>query len=240
MRKIEVLALSGCMLLGGCLEVEQTVTLHADGSGTQEVRMVLREQLLAELEQQQAAAEVGVESDSTALFDEAKVRRELAEAGLELTSHAVKREDGKRIVAMAAAFPDFATLGTSPLSGSAAEWMLEPGPKPGLGQLTLFPQGREAWQKAREQATKMQVERDPLTEQFFRRQQQKLAGLDIVIRLRLPGKILMHTPTLQKTDANEVTAHITAGQIKTAADLVRRLAPRYRVIFDARATSLFE
>ena len=50
MRGIKALVLASCVSLGGCLEYEQTVTLAADGSGSQVVHMVMRESVLALIE----------------------------------------------------------------------------------------------------------------------------------------------------------------------------------------------
>lgn len=44
---------------------------------------------------------------------------------------------------------------------------------------------------------------------------------------------------MAKAGDREVTARVTAKQIKTPKDLVRRLAPRYEVIFDVTGTTLF-
>ena len=47
----------------------------------------------------------------------------------------------------------------------------------------------------------------------------------------LPGRVLEHTRNLELTGENEVTAHITAEQLKTPEDLVRRLARSRRVLW---------
>ncbi|MCK5942465.1 MAG: hypothetical protein KAI24_10880 [Planctomycetes bacterium] len=240
MRAWTTLALSSCMLLGGCLEIEQTITLTADGSGTQAVHMRLRDSLLEELQLRQPAAHLGDAGDPTAVFFEQKVRRELTEAGLELTAHQVEQKGGLRTVDLTASFANFETLRKSPLCGTSAEWELVEGPKPGLAKLTLYPQGKIAWQQARQRAAKMQDELDPIASQFFRKRQAQLQGLDVAIRFKVPGKVLVWTKNMQKVSDHEVLARVTAAQIKTPKDLVRRLAPRYEVIFDARGTELFE
>jgi len=239
MRGIKALALLSCLALGGCLEIEQTVTLSADGSGSQSVHMVIREGLLAELARRQPAARLGEHGDPMAVFHKEKVGKELREAGLELFEHKVGRTGGKRTVDLNAKFGSFATLQKSPLCGSSAEWELQKGPKPGLGKLTLYPQGKIAWQQARAKAKAMDAKLDPVANAFFKKRQSELAGLDIVVRFKLPGKVLMWTRNMAKTGDREVTARVTAKQIKTPKDLVRRLAPRYEVIFDATGTTLF-
>tara|TARA_R110002096_G_scaffold20050_11_gene66898 strand:- start:228 stop:950 length:723 start_codon:yes stop_codon:yes gene_type:complete len=240
MRGIKSLALLGCLLLSGCLEIEQTVTLSADGSGTQSVHMVMRQGLLAQLAKRQPAAQLGERGDPQAVFHKEKVGKELLEAGLALSSHKVASKAGKRMVDLTATFKDFATLQKSPLCGSSAEWALTKGPKPGLGKLTLYPQGKVAWEQARLKAKQMKEQMDPVAEAFFKSRQSQLKGLDIVVRFKLPGNVLVWTRNMEKVGDREVVAQITAEQIKTPKDLVRRLAPRFEVIFDARGTKLFE
>ena len=48
-------------------------------------------------------------------------------------------------------------------------------------------------------------------------------------------KVIEFTRNLELTGEQEVTAHITAEQIQNPEDLVRRLAPRFEVIFDSSA-----
>ena len=79
---------------------------------------------------------------------------------------------------------------------------------------------------------------DAVAANFFRKQQGKLAGLDLTFRFKLPGNVLRHTRNMKQTAANEVVAKVTAAQIRTPEDLVRRLAPRFQVVFDARGCTI--
>ena len=54
----------------------------------------------------------------------------------------------------------------------------------------------------------------------------------------LVSGLLLWTRTLAKTGEREVTATITAADIKTPADLVRRLAPRFEVVIDGKGCAL--
>ena len=238
MRALQTSALLSCLALCSCLEMEQKVTIKPDGSGTQALKMTLRDSLITELRRRQPAAQLGSGSDPTAVFDEEKVRGELSTAGMSLSSHRVVRERGLRTVDMVASFASFGDLQQSPLCGSAAEWELGAGPKPGLAKLTLYPQGKEAWQQARARVKTMQREADPVAAQYFRKRQAQLRGLDMELRFELPGDVLVWTKNMKKVAAREVVARVEAEQIKTPADLIRRLAPRFEVIFDARGTTL--
>jgi hypothetical protein len=238
MRILRALVLVLFPVLGGCLEMDQTVMLSADGSGKQTMRMGIKETTLTEIERASAAAELGGAANPKAVFDKELVGRELAAAGLVLADHTNKQDAGRRVVELSATFPDFATLQKSPLCGSAAEWVLAAGPREGTAKLTLYPQGKAAWIEARAKAEGMQKEVDVVAAEFFRKRQAQLGGLDLTVRFQLPGNVLVWTANMDKTGDREVTARITAEQIKTPQDLVRRLAPRFEVIFDAKGCKL--
>lgn len=155
-----------------------------------------------------------------------------------LSAHTSKLEAGKRTLDLTATFPNFAALGKTPLCGSMAEWVLTAGPKEGTAKLTLYPQGKTAWQEARAKAESMSKEPDAVAAAFFQKKQEQLTGLDLTVRFQLPGDVLLWTANMEKTGDREVTARITAEQIKTPQDLVRRLAPRFEVVFDAKGCKL--
>jgi hypothetical protein len=238
MRSLRALLLAAFLLpCTGCLEVDHTVTLAADGSGTQTVRMTIRETTLAELERVRAATDSPA-SQATAVFDKELVGRELTAASMTLVSHKTERKDQRRTVDIAASFPVFAALQQSPLGGTQAEWVMAPGPKPGTAKLTLYPQGKAAWTEARAKAEAMAGESDAVVEAFFKKKQQQISGLDLTVRFVLPGDVLVWTANMEKVGAREVVARVTADQIKTPQDLVRRLAPRFEVVFDATGCTL--
>jgi hypothetical protein len=84
----------------------------------------------------------------------------------------------------------------------------------------------------------MNKEPDAVAAAFFRKKREELTGLDLTLRFQLPGDVLLWTANMEKTGDREVTARITAEQIKTPQDLVRRLAPRFEVVFDAKGCKL--
>lgn len=229
----------GCALaLSGCLQVEETITFGADGAGSQHLVMTMPEATLADA-RRAAAVNQTAAADPLALFQRATVEKELTEAGLKLVSHSTKAEGVARKVDLEVAFASPAQLRKSPLIGSMAEWQFAPGPAPGTIELTLYPQGRQAWVEARAKAEAMKEAVDAVATEFFERRREKLAGLDVTLRLRVPGKVLRLTRNLEQTGEDEVTARITQDQIKTPEDLVRRLAPRFQVVFDASGCPAF-
>jgi hypothetical protein len=228
--------------LSGCLELEQTITIGADGSGGQEIRLSMTEAALTEIKRAAAAAQTDLAANPLLLFDRTAVERELRQAGLELVKHDVETGKGPgkghRAVTLATKFASIDALRRSPLCGAAAEWDFTAGPVPGTVQATLYPQGRQAWLDARAKADRLRNSVDAVAADFFRKRQQQLDGLDICIRFRLPGDVLRHTRNLEQTGPREVTARVTAAQIQTPEDLVRRLAPRFEVVFDAAGCKL--
>ena len=98
-------------------------------------------------------------------------------------------------------------------------------------RLIFYPQGHRAWQNA-----KLQIEelsRDPMVQSHFKRQMQQVVGLDIALHIEVPGEIVwLHN--LEKDGPRRVTARVTEKGIERPEDLIKLLAPRYEVIFDAR------
>ena len=86
----------------------------------------------------------------------------------------------------------------------------------------------------------METEQDAVAAGFFRKNRDKLKGLDVAFRFELPGDAIAWTKNMEKPSDRVVVARMSADQIKTPVDLVRRLAPRFEVIFDARGAQLFE
>ncbi len=234
-----VLVSAFAFLLSGCLEVEQAVTLEKDGSGSQTLVMTAPEATLNAVRMAATVNQTNASSDPTALFTKEKVEAELATTGLALARHETSEVGSARKVDMQVDFTTPAQLRQSPLIGSLAEWQFAKGPVPNTVEVTLFPQGKKAWEEARAKAEAMKDKADPVANDFFARRREQLTGLDVTFRLRLPGKVLRYTANLEQTGECEVTAKITAEQIKTPEDLVRRLAPRFQAVFDARECKTF-
>lgn len=238
MRVLHLVSLLLLAALPACLEMEQTICLSADGSGTQTVHMDVSQATLDKVQKASAAAQLGAAADPFAVFDKELVGRELVAAGLELTRHETKKKAGRRSVDLEARFGKFSDLQQSPLCGSSAEWVLTKGPKEGTAKLTLYLQGKQAWLEARAKAEKMKEEVDAVAADFFDRRIKEVAGLDVALHLQVPGDVLVWTKNLEKTGPREVGLRVTAEDIKTPENLVRWLAPRFEVIFDATGCTL--
>ncbi len=220
------------LALSGCLQLEETVAIAADGSGTQDLVMTMPDATLAEARRAASVNQTAV-ADPLALFTRATLEKELTAAGIELVDYTSSAKDGAHRVELKTTFGTLARLRGSPLAGSAAEWQFAAGPLPGTIEATLYPQGKNAWVEARAKAEAMKTAVDAVATEFFDRRREQLVGLDLMLRLRMPGKVLRLTRNLEQTGDCEVTAHIAQDQIRTPEDLVRRLAPRFQVVFDA-------
>jgi hypothetical protein len=225
------------VLVASCLEMEQTITIAADGSGTQRVVLSLPAGTEADLRAKAEASQTGA-ADPGALFDRKTMEKELVAGGLTLRSHEVEKIGSGRRVAMEVGFDTFDGLTRSPLTGSQAEWTIESGPLPDTLMLTLYPQGKEAWVAGRRRAQGVGDDLDPVELEFFRRQQERFQGLDLSLRFELPGTVLRHTRNMKRIDQRTVVASIQGKDIRTPQDLIRRLAPRYQVVFAGKGCSI--
>jgi len=227
--------LSSLLLLGGCIEWEQTITLHADGSGTQElsVRMTRDAQ---EMVSRLAAVDTTNPFDPLASMEPEMVRAELEGTGLELTHHEVAN-DGRRGFDLTVAFDSPEELIQSPLLGSRTEWEFVRGPRPGVTRMVLYPQGKAAWEETRRRVKAMADDPSALDQvdarRWFSHKKATLEGLDVTLRFRLPGRVLGCTNNLVRDaeDPNSVSARVTANGIETPEQLLRWLAPRFLVDF---------
>ena len=240
---MQVRALGGVIAVGlltSCLQLEQTVTIHADGSGTQAVKMTIPERVI-EVLQQQASAHNSLRKapDMTAVFHRSKVEKELAAIGLKLTEHKVVDARLGRRAALAARFENLDQLRKSPLGGSRADWIFTKGPLKDTIQLAYYPQGRAAWVAAQQKVLELQKKpNDETLRSFFAKQKAQLKGLDISVTINLPGTVLMAYGDLRETGLTQVRARVKGVEIKTPKDLILALAPRYQVVFDGRDCKL--
>ena len=121
MRTQTMLVLLACFVGSGCLEMEQTICIEPDGSGTQKVVLEMTNAALAAVQVAAEASHTG-RADPQALFDRKAVSGELAEVDLKLLSHETKQLARGRRVSVEVGFDSPGQLRSSPLSGSMAEW----------------------------------------------------------------------------------------------------------------------
>ena len=218
--------------LCSCLQVEQTVVLRADGSGTQKTVLAMTERALSSARAFAQARNAAF--DPAELFDARRVRAELAEAGLSCRKVEASEKRRRRVLEVEAAFAGVSALQKSPLSGSGAEWRLTAGPTTGTARLVYFPMGEKAWRAATEKASKMSASMDDREKAMFERRLQDMRGLDVRWTLELPGDVIGKPKGLLPDGKRKVVATITAERIRSPRDLVLSLAPRYEVVFDSR------
>lgn len=227
------LALLAFAPLTSCLELEAVIALHADGSGTQRLRMGLTErgQELARTFAKPRAA--GAQSDPLRLFNARVVRRELLDAGLRCRNVKSYEARSRRFVEVDAEFTDLATLRKSPLLGGAAEWQLQRGPRPGLARLVFFPRGEAAWRQSFTEARRIAGRPTERETAYFERIRPEMRGMSVHWTLELPGQVVGHSKNLRALGDRRVQAVVTELDIRDPQSLVRQLAPRYEVVFDA-------
>ena len=231
----------GCaaLLLTGCLEIQETVTIAADGSGTQTMRMKVSRVMLANLQKKAIAARAPWEkqADITAIFHKKKARAELEGAGLKLKRHEVREKRSSKTLDIEVAFDDIGELERSPLGGGRADWILKNGGK-GRTALFFYPMGKIAWKEAQVRLASFEKEPTPNMVGFFQKSKATMAGLDLSLTLNLPGRVLKRSKNLAAgTAPNQVVVRIRAADVKTPKDLLTLLAPCYFVEFDSRKCS---
>ena len=232
--------LAGALSLASCLELEQTVVLRADGSGTQRMRLAMTERSL-QAARAQANASLGVAGDPAQIFDAAAVRKEIAAAGMTCTSVHTSFERRRRVLEVEAAFDQPSRLRASPLTGGAAEWIFERAPEAaGAMRITFYPRGRASFDAAQEKAAQLRQLGPDREKEFFERSKSAMEGLRVKWVLELPGDVRSCSAGVTKVDARRVEVSITEADIKSAEDLVLRLAPRFEVVFDASACAFPE
>ncbi len=233
------LLLAFCLAaLTACLEVEQTVTIRADGSGTQKLKLGMTERAMAAAERHASAMEASSFTDPATIFDARLVRREVTEAGLSCTDVKTFSERRRKFVEVEAEFDRLALLQKSPLNGPGAQWMIGAGKKKGTARLIYYPKGRDAWAAAQKKAKNLSAELSDRERQYFERAKSQMSGLNVVWVVNLPGDVLGTSDNLSKTGTRQVKAVIDEASIKTPKDLILRMAPRFEILFDARGCAL--
>jgi len=235
MRPLLLPLVVSALALTSCLEIEDRITLAADGSGTQKFVLRMSEGVLAKLRRSKAAMDASFgATDPEQLFEKDVVRREFEDAGLELVAHRSFEERRHRCVEIEAKFAGLDGLRASPLSGPHPEWRFVRGAKAGTINVIFYPTGRDSWLRARKQAAELQGELDPTIASFFEKRRAELRDIDLQLELKLPGAVLACSKNLTETGTDAVTARVRAEDIRTPSDLVLALAPRYEVLVDGR------
>lgn len=237
MSRIPALAL--LLLLPACLQSEQSVTIAADGSGTQSLTLALTDEVLGVARQYVSVADAsGPRPRPEAVFEEPNVRRELREAGLALTRFDVRVEHETRVLDVTASFPGVAELRRSPLGGTRAQWFFLAA-EGDLVRAVYYPQGKEAYEQAGKKLEALkQNGMDDAMRSWFEKQKQRVRGLDVRLTLRLPGPVRSCSSNWAKTDERTLGGRVTAASIATPEDLIRMLAPRYEATFDGKGCRL--
>lgn len=218
--------------LSGCLKVECNVTVHADGSGTQQLRIEVPDAKVGSIADDNE--QLAILRQARDLFNMDLVNTCLNSSDIRLTSHTSRLQGGLRTLDMTVTFPKTSSLHALPLFGGPTEWTVTAGPNDDTAKMTLYPRGKNAWKEARAKALSLDEKMEPAVADQFRKTKETLAGLDLTLRIHLPGDVQGFTNNFEKTGAREVSAHVTFADIRTPQDLLRRMAPRFEVIFDAK------
>jgi len=226
--------------LGSCIEMEQTITLEADGSGTHRVVLWMNRSVEDAVQNFATVAQpTGRAFDPLQAMDEERVRAELRGTGLELIKHEALRDDWRRGFEIEIAFDNLEELRKSPLLGSRAEWEFLPGQEAGTRWIVLYPQGKEAWKQAYDKAKQMAETTDlalkASADKWFAEQKKAMGEMSVEIALHLPSRVVDATRNVDVIEgAKGIAFSFSPDQVKTPEILARYLAPRFIAIVEDR------
>lgn len=177
------LALLALLTLAGCVKLDQTLTLNADGSGTLTMRYGMSEQSLAQL---RAMEQMGAQSGAalslgrqTFQFDPDQLRAELdrhRSAGVELKAVSSEVVDGWRYVDLEVDFEDIRALKRTELFQGST--------------LTIVPVGQNNYRITLPGGGNAAFSGDAAGRRLVGQMPEMLAGLRIVQTISVPGDIV--------------------------------------------------
>lgn len=223
--------------LTSCLELEETVTIRADGSGVQKMKLGVTDRALQAAARQAAIAPEGAaeKSDPVRIFDASLVREEVTTAGMECKKVKTFTERRRRFIEVEAEFASLEKLRASPLAGGEAEWEFFQGKRPGTVFAAFYPRGKVAYRVAQEKARLLTSKPSEREQQYFQRTVSQMKGLKLKWVLNLPGDVLALSKNTAKTGDRQITATVSEEDITSPKELILLLAPRFEVVFDGSA-----
>ena len=187
MRILLITGLLSLSFLTGCIQVEETITLNADGSGTMELAYSVAEEQAAMMESA-VSGEEALEAGEDFSFSADAIRKQFQEMefeGVELLRADSSVQNGRRNISMAVKFKSLAALSETPLLSERSVALK----KTGEGLFT-FSQKASAPAVSAESGAEMAA--------FM---QSMLQGLKVEIRVKAPGPITESNAT--ETNGNE-------------------------------------
>jgi hypothetical protein len=238
---LRTLTVSLPLSFASCFEIEAHYVIKPNGSGTLNNHLAMsqetyqRMQAMAKMAQAMGNEE-DAGSDPTEIFDEAKMRAKAKAEGITLSSYKTWEKEDKKHVEMQAVFQTIKELKESKLGGGDADMFFLEGDKKGTVRLLFYPQGKLAYEKAQEEIAKLAAageEAMAMQEAMFNMMKAQMAGLKMVIKFSVPGKILSVGKGLV-VDQDGVTASFTMtdADIKSSADAQRVQSTMFELVFD--------
>jgi hypothetical protein len=223
-----LLALWALLMLGGCVKLDQTLTLNADGSGTLAMRYGMSEQTIAQMRaMEQMAAQGGeglsVKQENPLRFDPDQLRAELDKhrsAGVEVRALSSEVVDGWQYIDLEVAFVDIRALKRTELFKDSG--------------LAIAPVGQGNYRVTQPGGGTAAPAGDAAAQQLFRQMPAMLAGLRIVQTIVAPGNII-------ETNAQRVDGRRASWVFDIAEDpgVLDRLAQtRMELTFDGDGVTL--
>jgi hypothetical protein len=236
------LALALPLVLSGCIEMEQDLTIGADGAGTMKSHVGMNERMLEQM--QDPAIWIVPEGgfNRADVFDEKRTRDDARKKGIDLQAYKTWAKDEKKHVEMVIGFKNPRELRNANLDGTdASDLFILKGEKEGTARMVLYPQGMKKHEEQTGYTKAMAATDEEGVESQRRMHGQMKAqfkGLKITYRCTVPGKIVSVGRGLQQV--NDTTAAFTFADedLKGPEDLARLLTMKFEIVFEARGLQI--
>jgi hypothetical protein len=237
------LALALPLLLSGCIEMEQELTIGNEGSGTMKSHVAMTEKNLEKIENMAKAMGGGEENASPAdAFDEKRIRDEAKKKKVDLQSYKTWTADEKKHVEMVVGFKNLEDLRNASLGGNdESDIFFLKGDQDGTARLVLYPQGME---KHKEEVARMKEmaaagdEAMAMQRAMLGRMKAELKGLKFVYRIKVPGKIASVGEGLKQADDNTAVFTFSDEDVKGPEDMQRLGTMKFEIVFDGASLKI--
>jgi hypothetical protein len=235
------LALALPLLLSGCIEMEQELTIGRDGAGTMKSHVAMSEKTLEQMEnmaKMMGGAEGEGGSNPSEVFDEKRTREEAKKKGIDLQSYKTWSKDDKKHVEMVMGFKNLDEFRNANLGGNdESDIFFLKGEKEGTARLVLYPQGLE---KHKEEVARMKEmaeageEAMEMQRAMLGQMKAQMKGLKVIYRFTVPGKIVSVGEGLKQVGDSTAAFTFTDEDVKGPEDMQRLGTMKFEIVFESK------
>lgn len=230
--------------LGSCVELEQTLQIHPDGSGRLDVRVLAKKAVIERFKAQLAGTGLeGDEAEKKDAFDVDRIRKKFK--GLEgVHLVRIERIDDETSQGMEASLTFDSTTaltagmralvqdGDTKFGNQLQLWFLKA--DDGNVRLVYYPSGRAEYDRAKQQIAaleKMDEAQRQMQKQMFDLMKTGLEDLKITYRFKVPGEIA-RVEGARKVEAKQALYTVLGKSITSMGEMAKIGAVRFVIDFD--------